>query len=108
MKTSARTIVGKAITGIVIKTVKSRSGYIRMALFLGFTDGTYFELYTTADGALRPTSGVRSGGLKEILDYGADGMFAVQVDWQDPASGVRTERYAIPDPRWSPGSPGWE
>ncbi len=59
-----RGIVGKTISGIVIKEGDSPT----TQLFLLFDDGTYYEFYSLG-GPIATSSGLIPGGRKEVHSY---------------------------------------
>lgn len=68
MKNGAKQIIGKTITGVVIK--RAKGGEIpRSMLFIKFDDGTYYEFYSM-HGEILNTGGVAvSGGFAALLQY---------------------------------------
>lgn len=65
MKDGAQEILGKTISGVVIKRGKGRPPASQ--LFITFTDGTYFEFYS--DGLIVPSGGVDAGTLDNVRKY---------------------------------------
>jgi hypothetical protein len=64
IKSEVRQIVGKTITGVIVKEGTGP----RSQLFLTFSDGTYYEFYC-GDSAISCTGGVDRGGVAEVLKY---------------------------------------
>ena len=69
MKDGIKKIVGKRISGFVVR--KSLSRNLRTHLFLIFSDGTYFELWATGQtpGELLGCADIDKGGLEEVRNY---------------------------------------
>jgi hypothetical protein len=65
MKDAIQRIIGKTITGVI---VKERHNSPRSQVFLLFSDNMYYELYTT-DGQICGTGGLDPGGREEVLRY---------------------------------------
>jgi hypothetical protein len=63
-------ILGKTITGIVIKEFPDTP---RMQIHLAFSDGTNFEFYCTND-TIMPIKGLRRGGLESISRYDTENI----------------------------------
>lgn len=64
-------IVGKTITGILLKeNVKGFGSQPQTMLLLVFSDGTFYEFY----GDITPTSGLRPDGLAGARRYDHQGM----------------------------------
>lgn len=68
MKTGARQIIGKTITGVIIKRTKG-SEIPRTMLFITFDDGTYYEFYSMNGEILNTGGVVVSGGFTVLLQY---------------------------------------
>ena len=66
MKASIRDLIGKTISGIVVK----QGGPVRQQIFLLFSDDTYFEIYSN-DG-LNYSGAVCSGTADEVRAYMGD------------------------------------
>lgn len=64
-------IMGKTITGVVVKRARIGRRTPSMQLHLVFNDGTCFEMYTMS-GEIFFAGGVDGGGFQEALDYGSD------------------------------------
>ena len=60
-----RQILGKTISGIVVKENTNAYSRPQSQVFLMFTDGTYYEIY----GDLSFTGGIDRGGQQEVLAY---------------------------------------
>jgi len=84
MKDNAYQIVGKTITGVIIKQHKFK-GAPRSQLFLVFDDHTSYEFY--ADAPIEPTGGIDKMSFSDIHRYMADSMKIVFQAVQDPDSG---------------------
>lgn len=80
MKDEVRQILGKRITGVVIKERKGE-GHPRGQLFLVFEDGTYYEFYTPFD-TISTTGGVCRGTIGDVLNYMNDRLHPVWVGYQ--------------------------
>ena len=70
VKTAVADIIGKTITGMVFKKGRELTTQPYHQLFLLFSDGTYYELYTANPPGIMTTGGVDKGGLDEVLAYG--------------------------------------
>lgn len=66
MKDGAQEILGRTISGVVIKSGSGREPTSQ--LFLVFSDGSYFEFYS-GSGHIHPTGGVSPGGIDEVRRY---------------------------------------
>ena len=66
MKGAVKDIVGKKITGVVVREATWRSPP-QTQLFLIFSDGTYYEFYS--DSNITGTGGVDKGGIEEVKKY---------------------------------------
>jgi len=64
MKSAIKGIVGKRISGVIVKENESRPGE---QVFLLFDDNTYYETY--ADGPLGMAGGIDKGGAAEVRNY---------------------------------------
>ncbi len=64
MKNAIRDIVGKTITGVVVKASDRAP---RSQVFLVFSDGTYYELYSVSD--IKGAGGIDTGGLEAVRNY---------------------------------------
>jgi len=65
MKDGITEILGKTITGLV---VKERAGVPRSQVFLVFSDNTHFEFYC-GNSVIHGTGGIWPGGINEIRAY---------------------------------------
>jgi hypothetical protein len=92
MKDAAAGIIGKRITGVVVKQIR-KGGGPRGQLFLVFEDGSSFEFYSV-DGCIVGAGGLDRGGLVQVLRYLPDSH---RVEWaavRDPDTGqVSVDRY---------------
>ncbi|MCP4310201.1 MAG: hypothetical protein GY790_02975 [Bacteroidetes bacterium] len=69
MKEEAYEIIGKKITGIVIKQASNPGMSPRSQLHLTFEDGSAYEFYCDRD-VIRPTAGViPNRGVDQALEY---------------------------------------
>jgi hypothetical protein len=79
VKSGAREVVGRRISGVIAKEGK---GSPRSQVFLLFDDGTYYEFYS--DSPIRGTGGVDRGGYESVLGYlrgpERDPVFAALAD----------------------------
>ncbi len=66
MKKAVKGIIGKTITGIVVKE-GPRPKLPRTQVFLIFSDGTYYEFYS--ESIIKGTGGVDIGGIEEVRKY---------------------------------------
>lgn len=68
MKGSPELIVGKTVTGVIVK--ESRRSSPSAQLFLLFSDGTYFEFWSWGEySGLSAAGGLDRGGPKEVREY---------------------------------------
>lgn len=65
MKDGAKEILGKTITGVVIKAGGMPP---KSQLFLVFSDGTYYEFYCDRD-HIHPTGGLWRGDIEDVRRY---------------------------------------
>ncbi|MGE0594655.1 MAG: hypothetical protein AB7G23_08975 [Vicinamibacterales bacterium] len=65
MKDAIRDIVGKSIAGVVVKESDRPP---RRQVFLVFSDGTYYELYS-GSGDIKGAGGIDTGGLEAVRNY---------------------------------------
>jgi hypothetical protein len=65
MKDGIRNIVGKTISGVVVKEADRLP---RSQIYLLFSDGTYFEIYS-GSGDMSGAGGVDVGGIEEVRRY---------------------------------------
>ena len=68
MKDLTRKLIGKTISGVVIKKHKGDRNSPSEQLFLLFDDDTYFEIYV-ASGGLCIAGAVESGGRADVHKY---------------------------------------
>jgi hypothetical protein len=97
MKQTLKGIVGKTIESVVVKTqfAKPRTG--GMALYLGFADGTYIEIWTDTNGEIHPVAGVEPGGMDTMLKSGGAATIVVQKCWLDDKTGKLVNEYYSPN-----------
>lgn len=70
MKNAIRQILGKTISGVIVK--RNSQGNPSSQVFLLFDDDTHYELY--ADGAdISGAGGVDAGGRDKVLSIGREG-----------------------------------
>ncbi len=75
MADAAPGIIGKTIAHVVVKKRLDRPvGQV----FLVFTDGTYYEFYSTGDD-ITGTSAIDVGGLDEVRRYGGEASIVMQA-----------------------------
>lgn len=67
MRGSPDMIVGKTISGVIIK--KSNELTPPAQLFLIFNDDTYYEFWVGEDGDLHAASGIDRGGAEKVRNY---------------------------------------
>jgi|CXWL01.1.fsa_nt_gi hypothetical protein len=65
MKDGIRNIVGKTISGVVVKEADRLP---RSQIYLLFSDGTYFEIYS-GSGDMSGAGGVDVGGIEKVRQY---------------------------------------
>ena len=68
IKSGVKRILGKTISGII---VKDREGIPKTQLFLLFDDDTWYEFYSMSED-IKTTSGDVPGGLKDLYNYMGD------------------------------------
>lgn len=68
VKSGVKRILGKTISGII---VKDREGTPKTQLFLLFDDDTWYEFYSMSED-IKTTTAERSGGLKGLYNYMGD------------------------------------
>lgn len=61
-------ILGKTITGVVVKTPGNERSGVQMQMHLVFSDGTCFEIYSTS-GPFSFASAPDRGGIEEARRY---------------------------------------
>lgn len=81
VKPEVKQIVGKRISGLVMKAAKNQIHPPRNQLFLLFDDGTYYEFYTH-DCKICTTGGVDRGNLDDVLSYMADNSVPILIEVQ--------------------------
>jgi hypothetical protein len=86
MKTNAHEILGKTITGIILKYADKPAETPQSQLWLLFSDNTCYEFYCLGD-SIRPSGGVIANGLEHINHYMQDGYFVACKAMLDPHSG---------------------
>lgn len=75
MKPGIKSIIGRTIAGVLVKERgKTPCGQV----FLLFTDGTYFEFYTT-EGNIEDTSGLRNGSFEDVKAYMPSGTIVFEA-----------------------------
>jgi hypothetical protein len=79
VKSEVKQIIGKRISGLVIKEAKNHNHSPRHQLFLLFDDGTYYEFYAH-DCEISTTGGVVQGNLDDVLSYMADSRVPVFIE----------------------------
>lgn len=85
MKNDAHRIIGKTITGVIIKKTKlNRSPHCQ--LFLTFDDHTSYEFW--ADRPIRPTGGVDNMDFEHVIRYMGDQMKVAFQARLDAESGL--------------------
>jgi hypothetical protein len=75
MKRGLEQIVGKTIAHVL---VKERGGTPQSQLFLLFTDGTYYEVYST-EGNIYPTHGLEQGDMEQVREYMPSGSVTFEA-----------------------------
>ena len=65
MKDGIRDVVGKTISGVVVKEADRLP---RTQIFRLFTDGTYFEIYS-GSGDISGAGGIDVGGIEKVRQY---------------------------------------
>ncbi len=79
VKSEVKQIIGKRISGLVMKVAKNHNQPPRHQLFLLFDDGTYYEFYAH-DCEISTTGGVVRGNLDDVLSYMADSRVPVFIE----------------------------
>jgi hypothetical protein len=74
MKDAIREILGKTISGVVVK--RHPDGYPSSQVFLLFDDDTHYELYTSKE-KIKGIGGVDPGGKDKVLAYRREGIEVV-------------------------------
>ena len=74
MRDAIEQIVGKTISGVV---VKKRDTFPRSQVFILFSDNTYYELYGEV---IKGAGGIDRGGLEAVLKY----MPEAEIEFQAP------------------------
>jgi hypothetical protein len=91
MRAAAPGMVGKTIAHVV---VKHRPTKPLSQLFLVFTDGTYYEFFSS-DGHLQGASAIDAGGLEEVRRYGGEEWIVLQASAPVTPTGGRPSRRDI-------------
>lgn len=81
IKDEVEQIIGRRISGVVIKRAKE-GGHPTNQLFLLFDDGHYYEFYTTGC-SISTTAGVSRGELNDVLGYMNQTLEPVFVKYQE-------------------------
>jgi hypothetical protein len=79
VKSEVKQIIGKRISGLVIKAAKNKNQPPRHQLFLLFDDGTYYEFYAH-DCEISTTGGVIQGNIDDVLSYMNDSRVPVFIE----------------------------
>ncbi len=75
IKRSIESIVGKTITGVVVKRRKSEEiSNITNQIMLVFSDNTYYEIWENTYDAISSAGRVFPGGIEAARNYGSDVM----------------------------------
>ena len=77
MKDLPRELLGKTISGVVLREAKDAHSTPATCLFLLFDDGTAYEFYSH-DGPISPTAGLVQAGITEVEGYFRDEMKTVK------------------------------
>lgn len=86
MKNGSSQIVGKTITGVIIKQAKSPSDTPQSQLYLLFSDNSYFEFYSFS-GSISNTGGcLPNSSFREVYEYMKEQFDVVFHAVQDPDS----------------------
>jgi hypothetical protein len=75
MKRGMEQIVGKTIAHVI---VRERGNTPQSQLFLLFTDGTYYEFYST-EGNIYATRGVERGNTEQVRAYMSSGSIVFEA-----------------------------
>lgn len=97
MKQTLTEIIGKTVESVVVKTDRAHPRQGSMALYLGFSDATYIEIWTDTSGGIHPTGGVDAGGLEAMLSYGGAATVLVQKCWLERETGIVKNEYHSPN-----------
>lgn len=90
MKTGVRDIVGKQITGVIIKHAKDSHHHPSSMLMLVFEDGTYYEFYTHV-GRFRPYQLWKMSDPEHLRGWGEDQLWTELIAWYDDDEQVRLQ-----------------
>lgn len=66
MKSSIRSLIGKTITGVIVK----QGGPVKQQVFLVFSDDTYFEFYSSE--RMGYSGSLAAGDARDVREYMAD------------------------------------
>ena len=80
---AVRTIVGKTISGVIIKECKKKDP--RAQVFLLFDDDTYFEFYSGGDSpGISCANGIDKGGVRKVRNYIPEGPTIIYEAFKEP------------------------
>lgn len=78
MKASIRSLIGKTITGVIVK----QGGPVKQQIFLLFSDDTYFEFYSSERMSYSGTLSV--GDASAVREYMADAQkIVIDETWSE-------------------------
>ncbi len=81
MKGSIRDVIGRTITGVIAK----QGDAVRQQVFLLFSDGTYFEFYSTE--RMSYSGALSVGDANTVRSYMADGQkIVIDEVWAEAAA----------------------
>lgn len=81
MKSSIRSLIGKNITGVIVK----QGGPVRQQVFLVFSDNTYFEFYSSD--RMGYSGSLTAGDAQDVREYMGDAQ-TIMIDevWSEAAA----------------------
>lgn len=86
MKSGAEEIIGKTVTGLIIKQAKNTSDTPQSQLFLLFDDNSYYEFYSFS-GSISNTGGcLPKKSFREVYEYMKEQFDVVFHAVKDPDS----------------------
>jgi hypothetical protein len=96
MKTNALpSLIGKTITGVVVKLAKKENRPPTSQLHLVFSDGTSLEIYSVF-GEICLAGGLDRGGIEAAKKYLSDAMDLFYEVYIDDEGQVSEHRYSYP------------
>lgn len=81
MKASIRSLIGKTITGVIVK----QGGPVKQQVFLLFSDDTYFEFYSSE--RMGYSGELSAGDASAVREYMADAQkIVIDEIWSEAAA----------------------